>query len=190
MIDIGHKDYTIQPEEFSGLLPSSKAIEVSDMFKEGKSAADVQGKLRVNDRKIAESVILTVYGHIKEIENTVVNMLNGTSLVYFPLHEDNQPIVDPETGVQLVDENNELMFEEGDHLWDAPDIPTSKEELLRNVMLAVQLDGGNYANVYDASFEELTSQISHIIDNIISCQRANGSGTFSDLYKAITGKNL
>jgi len=184
MNNIGHKDYTTQPETFNGQLPSTYAIEVSDMFLNKQSASDVQGKIRIDGKKLSKSVINTVYKHIKEVETTTINILNGSSLIYFPPNEQ-IPIMDGD--IQLVDEETgQLLFEDGDPLWGIPDIPDNKNELIENLMFAVQLDGGQYANVYDATFEELIGQISHIVDNVIGCQVANGTGTFDDLKTAIS----
>jgi len=185
MNELGHKDYTITPEIFTGLIPSTSAIEISDMFLNKLSVSDVQGRLRIDGKKVNKSTIEIVYNQIKEIETTSVNILKGTSLIYFPPNEQ-IPIMDGD--VQLIDEiTGELMFEEGDPYWGVPELPTTYEELLNNLMLAIQLDGGNYTNVYDATFEELFVQIQHIVDNLISVQITNGNGTFNDLYTAVVG---
>jgi len=150
-----HKDHLKKQETFTGLLPSANAIEVADYYATGKSVADVQGVLRTNNNKVSLSVIKTVYGHIKTIEDTLIRMLNGTSIVYNP------PIID----------------EQGTLAFQPLNLPTNKAELLANIMFVVSLDGEKFSNVYDASFEELVSQIGHIVDNVIDTQ----SGTLEDL---------
>lgn len=153
-----HKDYIKKQEIFKGLLPSADAIEVIDYYAKGKSVADVQGLLRINSNKVSLSVIKTVYSHIKIIEDTMIRMLNGTSIVYNP----------------PLDEN-------GDVLFAALIMPLTKEDLLNNIMFTIAFDDGGFANVYDADFGELTSQISKVIDNIIATQ----SGSFKDLRDAL-----
>lgn len=149
-----HKDYLKKQEEFNGLLPSINAIEVIDYYANGKSVADVQGMLRINGDKVSLLVINTVYGHIKTIEDTMIRMLNGTSIVYNP------PVND-----------------QGILVFQPLNLPNTIEELINNIMFVVSLDGDKFTNVYDASFEELVSQITKVINNILSAQ----SGSFEEL---------
>lgn len=150
-----HKDYLKKQETFSGQLPSVNAIEVINYFANGKSESDVQGLVRINGEKLSLTLIKTVFSHIKTIEETMVRMLNGTSVVYNPWE---------------IDEKGTLAFK-------ALSLPTNKTELISNIMFVVNLDSEKFTNVYDANFDELTVQITQIIDNIIEVQ----SGTFEQL---------
>ena len=154
-----HKDYTVQPEQFEGIIPLNKIIEISDLYAEGKSPMDVVGLVRIDGKKIQPNVIKTVYTHIKEIENVAVNILNGTSSLYTPIIEDDV------------------------ELWSAPPIPTSPEELVEAIMFLLQME--DYVYIYDGTYEDLTPPISNIINNICAAQVANGSGTFEDLVLAV-----
>ena len=185
MNKLGHTDYTIQAEVFTGLLPSANAIEVSDMFLNKLSESDVQNKLRIDGKKISKSVINTVYVHIREIESTCINMLKGTSIVYTPLLSEPTPVLNNEGEPTFDEEGLPITEGGGVPLWIAPSIPVNLSELISNIMFVISLDGAKFANVYDANFNELTNQIAHIISNIISCQVSNGTGTFDDFKNAI-----
>ena len=77
-----HKNYTILEEIHQGVLPQDSANTVSDYYKDGKSVAEVLGKLRIDGKKVNPSVIKEAYSHINTIEETVVRLLNGTSIIY------------------------------------------------------------------------------------------------------------
>lgn len=153
-----HKDYLKQSESVNQLLPSANAIEVIDYYAAGKSPADVQGRLRINGNKINIIVIKTVYRHIRFIEKTMIEILDGTSKVYNP----------------PLDENEEPLF-------IALTLPLTKLELLNNVMFAIKLDKDKLVNVYDVDFKDLKVQISKMLENIIAAQ----SGTFEELKNSL-----
>lgn len=165
-----HTDYTKTPETFLGLLPSANANDIADLFAEGQSVTSVLGSYRIKGQKLSDTLVKTVYNHIKEIEKTVVNILNGSSMVYSP----------PE----IIDEEGEVIG----YAWKAPTIPTTRKELLTTLMEVVTLDSERLPNVYDADFTELVGQITHVVDNIISAQISNGTGTFEDLKNALSNE--
>lgn len=169
---MGHTDFTIQPEHFTGLLPITQANEIADLFNQGKSVKEVQGTIRVNGSKVSIGVIKTVFGHIKQIEVMTVNILNGTSIIYNP----------PISYEEYDEEGNGIG--EGVPAWEIPALPTTKEELIVLMMQVVAIDWDKYTNVYDAVPEDVVGQVSHVLDNIITSQN-NGTGTWEDLYNAL-----
>jgi len=157
---IGHKDYTLKPEIFEGKIPSTEANIIADMYKLGYSENDVAGELRINGQKVSLSTIKVVYGHIETIEKTIVNILNGTSIIY------------NEASLFWVDEEIESL------------IPEDRDTLIQYLLTIIEYDKDNFLNVYYVDFIQLTAQIGHVVDNIISVQN-KGNGTFEDLKNSI-----
>jgi len=170
-----HKDYTTTPESFIGQLPTVSANEISDLYAQGESPASVQGMVRINGQKLSRSLVNTVYGHIKIIEDTCVRILNGTSMVYSP-----PEIMDSSIG----EFGEEISIPTGTYPWEVPNIPIIKAELMGVLMQIIALEGDNFSNVYDATFTELISQIEHIVDNVIKAQN-KGTGMWNDFYNAV-----
>jgi len=153
-----HKDRLKIIETIGKVLPSINAIEVIDYFAEGKSEADVQGVLRIDGKKLSTTIIKIVFSHIKLIEDTMMRMLDGTSIVYNP----------------PLDEDEQVLFV-------AKTIPTTKPQLISNIMFVIGLSGKDFVNVYDANFSELTTQVTRVVDNVITAQ----SGSFEELRDAL-----
>jgi hypothetical protein len=160
---MSHKDYTKQPEEFLGQLPSAYAMEIADLFANGKSNSDIQGIVRINGQKLSRGLTDTVVSHIKKIESTVVNILKGTSIIYTP------PEIEDEDGNGT-----------GTYAWASPEVPTTYAELITVLMQVIALDGDNFSNVYDvADFIELQTQIEHVVNNIIKYSNGTGSADWA-----------
>jgi predicted DNA-binding protein YlxM (UPF0122 family) len=164
----GHKNYTTTPEVFQGVLPKADANKVSDYYRDGLSVAEVLGVLRIGGKKVFPSVIKEAYKHVKTIEDTVVRILNGTSIIYNPTYE-----------VQIVEGEEVQVQTNADTI---PNIPTSVTALKAIFESIVAIDKDKYQNVYDVSnLEDLKTQINHIIDNVITV-----NGSLAALKAAVT----
>lgn len=141
---LGHKNYTQPKETYQGFLPASKANEIANLFAAKKSEIDAFQTIRIDGQKINLSVIKEVYGHIRKIEETVVNILNGTSIIY----EYNQSVLKPENTEELLELVMDVIMIDGnafDNVYDC-----SFAELRSQIGLVVS----NIIEVND-SFEKL-----------------------------------
>ena len=137
-----HKIITKQPEIFQGSIPQNVANQISDWFKAGKSVNQVIGALRIDGKKVPKTLVETMYKHIEEIEDSMIKLLDGTSLMYDASYN-------PE-GVE--------------------EIPETEQALRALILINISIseDTAMYANIYDvANLTELAENVNYVISNIL-----------------------
>lgn len=151
---IGHTNYIKQAENYVGQVPANKVNEIADYFKEGASPVDVMSKVRVNGQKLALNTIKTIYEHINLIEKTIINILNGSSIIYTL-----QEVEIPENQEELLNLLLEVIDLDGDNFTNVYDTEFEDLSLQINYVLNNILE-------INSSFEALKNSIS-INENII-----------------------
>ena len=122
--------------------------------------------------------VADMYAQNKSITDVIhVLRVNGNKISHNVIETVYQHISEIEkTVVNLLNGTSDLYA-----LDETATIPETYSDLFDKVMNIVLLQGEEFTNVYDVSFEELNVQIKHVIDNIISI-----NNTFEDLKLALT----